>query len=519
VLCCAAAELVALVSIYDAVIATAGVWSFEDGLPRLADFPNLQIFSVVVVATCTCSVIARLLYQRALSIAPLSLTVPYLAFTPAFVVLMSPVFLVGEVPKPLGMLGVFIVSISGYLLGRVASSVPDDALLPSSPSKTKLPVKAPPWQRRNSWSGSNISSSGISSSGNLTSNVGSQQLMHLQQQQHLQPGGVLQPCPEPHKLHSASEAGSAVDGCGDLGHSSRADKHTSAWAVAYYKSKAAHPAAAKDSPPAPVQLVASALAGGGNLVHGVTINPVNSSSSSKTAAILDGNNGTWADSRTKHKEGRPLMALTKGHSSKAAAAAAARASWVLHGVYPGSSCGWSLWQKVQVLQVFLSGPSAGPAMVLTAAALYSLTASLDKLGIAGAPNIWMYFLWQRLLIGAGGLLYLVCWSRGSIRYLVTAAPLLLSISVVELAAVVFYFNAIQNLLVSYVVAIKRVNVLLSTLIGCVLFGEHVGRRIPYILVMLGGMLLIVLQPGHEDLHHSHHTRRLMVPLGPHHALL
>eukprot|EP00775_Hariotina_reticulata_P012587 gene12587-12718_t len=257
-------DLVALVAIYDAVIATAGVWSFEDGLPSLSEFPDLQIFSVVVVATCTCSVIARLLYQRALSVAPLSLTVPYMAFTPAFVVLMSPVFLVGEIPKPLGMLGVFIVSIS---------------------------------------------------------------------------------------------------------------------------------------------------------------------------------------------------------------------------------------------------------------ALYSLTASLDKLGIAGAPNIWMYFLWQRLLIGGAGLLYLVCWGRGSIRYLVTAAPLIISISVVELAAVVFYFNAIQNLLVSYVVAIKRVNVLLSTLIGCVLFGEQVGRRIPYILVMLGGMLLIVLQPGHEDLHHSHHTRRLLLPQGPRHMQL
>jgi len=296
----------------------------------------------------------------------------------------------------------------------------------------------------------------------------------------------------------------------------------SAWAMAYYKSKTAHPAAARDSPPASVQLMASAFTGGGHAMHGPTSNPANISSSSSSSnsktMIHDAASGTRADSRTKHTEGRPLLAMTKGHSSKAAAAAA-RASWMLHGVYPGPSCGWVLRQKVQSLQALLSGPSAGPAMVLTAAGLYSLTASLDKLGIAGAPNIWMYFLWQRLLIGAGGLLYLVCWARGSLRYLVTAAPLLISISVVELAAVVFYFNAIQNLLVSYVVAIKRVNVLLSTLIGCVMFREQVGKRIPYILVMLGGMLLIVLQPGHEDLHHSHHTRRLMLPLGPRHVLL
>jgi hypothetical protein len=42
--------------------------------------------------------------------------------------------------------------------------------------------------------------------------------------------------------------------------------------------------------------------------------------------------------------------------------------------------------------------------------------------------------------------------------------------------------------------------------------EQVGKRIPYIMLMLCGMLLIVLQPGHEDLHHSHHTRH-------HHMLL
>lgn len=59
--------------------------------------------------------------------------------------------------------------------------------------------------------------------------------------------------------------------------------------------------------------------------------------------------------------------------------------------------------------------------------------------------------------------------------------------------------------VSYMVAIKRINVLLSTLVGCVLFNERVGRRMPYILLMLLGMLLIVLQPGHEVLHHNHHT--------------
>jgi hypothetical protein len=65
------------------------------------------------------------------------------------------------------------------------------------------------------------------------------------------------------------------------------------------------------------------------------------------------------------------------------------------------------------------------------------------------------------------------------------------------------------------VAIKRISVLLSTLTGCLLFRERVAGRMPYICLMLLGMLLIVLQPGHEALHtasHHPHRRRLALAL-------
>jgi uncharacterized membrane protein len=97
-------DLIALVTVYDGVIATIGVLCVDQGLPDTSTFDKHTFYTVVAI-TAFGATFARLLYQRALSIAPLSLTVPYLAFTPAFVVLISPLFLAGEAASPMGMLG------------------------------------------------------------------------------------------------------------------------------------------------------------------------------------------------------------------------------------------------------------------------------------------------------------------------------------------------------------------------------------------------------------------------------
>lgn len=44
------------------------------------------------------------------------------------------------------------------------------------------------------------------------------------------------------------------------------------------------------------------------------------------------------------------------------------------------------------------------------------------------------------------------------------------------------------------VAIKRANVLLSVLVGGLVFKENIMRRVPYVLLMLCGMTCIVLDP-------------------------
>lgn len=59
--------------------------------------------------------VAFVLYIKAIRIAPLSLTVPYLAFTPAFMIFTGYVFL-DEMPNIWGILGIMIICVGSYIL-------------------------------------------------------------------------------------------------------------------------------------------------------------------------------------------------------------------------------------------------------------------------------------------------------------------------------------------------------------------------------------------------------------------
>lgn len=56
-----------------------------------------------------------LLYMRAIQVSPLSLTVPYLAFTPVFMLCTGYLFL-GEIPPPRGIAGILTICLGGYIL-------------------------------------------------------------------------------------------------------------------------------------------------------------------------------------------------------------------------------------------------------------------------------------------------------------------------------------------------------------------------------------------------------------------
>ena len=56
---------------------------------------------------------SSLLFQRALQLSPVSLSVPYLAFTPALLLVTS-YFMLGERPEPAGVAGVFVMTAGAY---------------------------------------------------------------------------------------------------------------------------------------------------------------------------------------------------------------------------------------------------------------------------------------------------------------------------------------------------------------------------------------------------------------------
>lgn len=87
-------------------------------LPLLAfvEIPNLdQVFWLATAALLPLELTAASLSMRALQISPLSLTIPYLAFTPLFLLLV-PTLILGERLSIHGMLGVICIVAGAYLL-------------------------------------------------------------------------------------------------------------------------------------------------------------------------------------------------------------------------------------------------------------------------------------------------------------------------------------------------------------------------------------------------------------------
>ena len=62
--------------------------------------------------------ISFIIYIKAIKISPLSLTIPFLAFTPAFMMITGYIFL-GEVLNAWGILGIIVICVGGYVLNSV----------------------------------------------------------------------------------------------------------------------------------------------------------------------------------------------------------------------------------------------------------------------------------------------------------------------------------------------------------------------------------------------------------------
>ena len=82
----------------------------------VAPRPELdRIFLLCILASLPLNGISFVLYMKAIKVSPLSLTLPYLAFTPVFMIATGAVIL-GEIPNNWGVMGILTTCIGGYIL-------------------------------------------------------------------------------------------------------------------------------------------------------------------------------------------------------------------------------------------------------------------------------------------------------------------------------------------------------------------------------------------------------------------
>eukprot|EP01025_Chloroclados_australasicus_P022967 TRINITY_DN23491_c3_g1_i1.p1 TRINITY_DN23491_c3_g1~~TRINITY_DN23491_c3_g1_i1.p1 ORF type:complete len:201 (+),score=16.54 TRINITY_DN23491_c3_g1_i1:43-603(+) len=140
------------------------------------------------------------------------------------------------------------------------------------------------------------------------------------------------------------------------------------------------------------------------------------------------------------------------------------------------------------------GDSKWSMIMCLVAFLWSLTSTFDKMGMAAAPTTAAYLAVQRAMTAVPCMLYVLLKDLSTFRLLSAHCGLMLGLVGTELLTVLLYLWSLRYLFVSYAVAAKRTGILLSVLIGWIFFGEQIREKLPYIMLMLGGMLMIVLAP-------------------------
>ncbi|OGP15488.1 MAG: hypothetical protein A2052_01280 [Deltaproteobacteria bacterium GWA2_54_12] len=105
------------------------VWVREGyALPFLAlaflfvPVPKLDaVFWFTVAGLVPLEIIALILYIKAIRLSPLSLTVPFLAMSPVFIIFIAFAFL-GELPDRSGVIGILLITAGAYMLNASAST-------------------------------------------------------------------------------------------------------------------------------------------------------------------------------------------------------------------------------------------------------------------------------------------------------------------------------------------------------------------------------------------------------------
>ncbi|MBM2838250.1 MAG: EamA-like transporter family protein, partial [Deltaproteobacteria bacterium] len=85
------------------------------------EIPTLDLtFWIATILALPLELVAVLFYIRSIKISPLSLTIPFLALTPVFLIATS-FFILGELPDSSGIAGIILIAVGAYLLNLNSS--------------------------------------------------------------------------------------------------------------------------------------------------------------------------------------------------------------------------------------------------------------------------------------------------------------------------------------------------------------------------------------------------------------
>lgn len=130
--------------------------------------------------------------------------------------------------------------------------------------------------------------------------------------------------------------------------------------------------------------------------------------------------------------------------------------------------------------------------MLAVAAIYAVTATLGKAAMRDLPPANFGALYFGILGLAVFLLFVLPRPRTLLK-LARRPWSVLGVGALMSVMVYTHFLAIQAVEVAYMIAVKRVSLVIGILYGALLFREHgLAARLPAGALMLGGVLLILL---------------------------
>lgn len=135
----------------------------------------------------------------------------------------------------------------------------------------------------------------------------------------------------------------------------------------------------------------------------------------------------------------------------------------------------------------------GPKLMFGVALIWGTTANFDKIGVQNSsPLFWVAA--SNLFMAAFLLPIMLHKSRKKFDQIHANLKTLVPVGLLSAISLYFYMEAINRTIVSYVSSVRRTNLIMSVLLGHLVFGErNVRERLAGALIMLLGVVLIALQ--------------------------